>query len=426
VPPEIISAIDVGTTKICALMAQVEPDSLGNVSLNILGEGHVASRGIRRGVVVNVADATAAIGEAVEKCEREAGRHMLSAYVGIAGSHIATLNSTGVSPVDRRQGVTPADMQRALEGARAVALPQNQEVIHTIARQWTVDGQSEIQHPLGMTAYRLEVDAHIVTGSSTAISNLVQCVTKHDIDIDALVLEPLASNAAVLKPDERRMGVAVVDMGGGTTDIALFRDDGLCNTQVLDMGGNHLSQDVAVALSTPYESAEALKVRYGNVIPDRVAADESVWAQVFGERSERNFSRRFICTVLEARATEMFEIIRDRLEQTGNLSKLPAGVVITGGSSQLPGLVELGRSILQMPVRVGSPQPSLPITGLSRGLLSPTYATSVGLLLWGLRRDDSQMPKRYTSNEPPPGATAPATGALWSKAREMLRYLLPG
>lgn len=421
---EITAAIDVGTTKICALMAAVEHDGLGNIGLRVLGEGHVASRGIRRGVVVNVAEASAAIGEAVEKCEAEAGRHMLKANVGIAGSHIATLNSSGVSPVDRRNGITTADMQRALEGARAVALPQNQEVIHTIARHWTVDGQTEIHHPQGMTAYRLEVDAHIVTGSSTAISNLVQCVTRHEIDIDGLVLEPLASNAAVLRPEERRMGVAVVDMGGGTTDIAVFRDDGLCSTQVLDLGGNHLTNDIAMALSTPFETAESIKVRYGHVVPERVAADEAIWATVFGEKAERSFSRRFMCTVLEARAGEMFEIIRDKLQESGDFDRLPAGIVLTGGSSQLQGMVELGRSILQMPVRVGAPQPTLPITGLSRMLQSPSYATTVGLLLWGLREDGDQVQRRFQAGETPGG---PNRGSQWwLKARGVLRYLLPG
>jgi cell division protein FtsA len=310
---EIVCAIDIGTTKICALMASVSHDSLGKLSLTLLGEGQAPSRGIRRGVVVNVPEATAAVGEAMEKCEQTAGRQMLSAYVGIAGSHIGTRNSKGVSPVDKRSGVTGNDMQRALEGARAVALPENQEVIHTIARDWTVDGQTKVQQPVGMSAYRLEVDAHIVTGSSTAVSNLVQCVIAHGIDVDELVLEPLAANEAVLKPEERRMGVAVVDMGGGTSDLAIFIDNGLCHTVILDMGGNHLTNDLAVGLRCPFETAEDLKLRYGTLLPERVAEDEAVWATVFGEKAERSFSRRFICEVLEARATEMLEIIGQRL-----------------------------------------------------------------------------------------------------------------
>lgn len=395
---EFISAIDIGTTKICVLTAQVTHDGLGKLSLRMLGEGVAPSRGIRRGVVVDVPEATAAVGEAIQKCEQEAGRQILTAYVGIAGSHIGTRNSRGVSPVDRRQGVTGADMQRALEGARAVALPENQEVIHTIARSWTVDDETEVQQPVGMNAYRLEVDAHIVTGSSTAISNLVQCVIAHGIDIDDLVLEPLAANEAVLRPEERRMGVAVVDMGGGTSDLAIFIDNALSHTVIMDMGGNHLTNDVAVGLRCPFETAEEIKLRYGSLLPERIAPDETVWANVFGEKSERSFSRRFICDVLEARALEMMEFIADKLTDTGFIDRLPAGIVLTGGCSQLPGFAEIGRSTLGMPVRVGAAQASLPISGLTRNLMTPSYATSVGLLLWGLHEDARVVHRRFEAD----------------------------
>ncbi len=417
---EFISAIDIGTTKVCALTAAVTHDSLGNLALRVLGVGQAVSRGIRRGVVVNVKEATACVGEAVEKCEEDAGQPILSAYVGIAGSHIATLNSKGMSPVDHRQGVTGQDMQRALEGARAVALPENQEVIHTIARQWTVDSQGAVQYPLGMSAYRLEVDAHIVTGSSTAVNNLAQCVLSHNIDIDELVLEPLASNEAVLRPEERQMGVAVVDLGGGTTDIAIFIEDGLCHTVILDLGGNHLTNDLAVGLHAPFETAEELKLRYGTVLPDRVAADEKVWATVFGERSERSFSRRFISEILEARACEILEIVREKLEESGYYDRLPAGIVLTGGSSQLHGLTELGREIFGMPVRVGAPSARLPIGGLTRTLLSPTYATSVGLLLWGLHEDARSVHRRFSADSPGPHTQWVGQAMRW------LRNLLPG
>ncbi|MBW7882445.1 MAG: cell division protein FtsA [Caldilineaceae bacterium] len=418
---EIISAIDIGTTKVCALMAEVGHDGLGKLSLKLLGEGQAPSRGIRRGVVVNVSEATACIGEAITRCEQSAGRQMLSTYVGIAGSHIGTRNSKGVSPVDKRHGVTISDMQRALEGARAVALPENQEVIHTIARAWTVDGETEVQQPVGMSAYRLEVDAHIVTGSSTAIGNLVQCVLSHGIDVDDLVLEPLAANEAVLKPEERRMGVVVVDMGGGTSDLAIFIDNALRHTVILDMGGNHLTNDVAVGLRCPFETAEELKLRYGSLLPARIAPDETVWVTVFGEKAERSFSRRFICDVLEARAAEMLEIIGERLEESGYLDRLPAGLVFTGGCSQLPGFAELGRSILGMPVRIGAPQATIPISGLSRNLMTPTYATSVGLLLWGLHEDARAVHRRFEADQSTNG-----TPTNWmGRAANWLKNLLP-
>jgi cell division protein FtsA len=414
---EFISAIDIGTTKICALTAGVTHDSLGNLALRILGEGQSVSQGIRRGVVVNVREAMACINEAIVKCEEDAGQNMVSAYVGIAGSHIKTTNSKGVSPVDARHGVTAQDMQRALEGARAVALPQNQEVIHTIARHWTVDGQSNVQHPFGMSAYRLEVDAHIVTGSTTAINNIAQVVRGQNVEIDELVLEPLAANEAVLRPEERRMGVAVVDMGGGTTDIAIFLDDGLCHTVILDMGGNHFTNDIAVGLHAPFETAEELKVRYGTVLPGDVPEDDKVWASVFGEKAERSFSRRFICEIMEARALEMFEIILERLEESGYVDKLPAGVVLTGGSSQVPGLTELGRSALGMPVRIGAPANRLPLTTLSRNLQSPAFATSIGLLLWGMHEDARQIRRDYT--------TEPGQHAWMGQAMRWLKNLLP-
>ena len=417
---EFISAIDIGTTKICALTAAVTHDSLGRLALNVLGQGQTPSRGIRRGVVINVGEAIASVGEAVEKCEQDSGEHILSAYVGIAGSHITTLNSKGVSPVDARSGVTGQDMQRALEGARAVALPQNQEIIHTIARQWTVDGQSEVQQPLGMSAYRLEVDAHIVTGSTTAVTNLTQCVLAQNIDIDELVLEPLAANEAVLRPEERRMGVAVVDMGGGTTDIAIFVEDGLCHTVILDMGGNHLTNDVAVGLHAPFETAEELKLRYGSVLPERVAEDEKVWASVFGEKSELSFSRRFISEILEARATEIFEIIGEKLEDSGYYDHMPAGVVLTGGASQLPGMTELGRRVLGMPVRIGTPSGRLPITGLNRSLQTPAYSTSVGLLLWGLHEDARAVHRRFAADQA-------GNHSVWvGNVMQWLKNLLPG
>ncbi|MCL4858731.1 MAG: cell division protein FtsA [Caldilineaceae bacterium] len=420
---EIISAIDIGTTKICALTAGLTHDSLGNLALRILGEGQAPSRGIRRGAVVNVAEVTAAVGEAVEACEQAMGQHMTSAYVGIAGSHIQTLNSRGVSPVDRRAGVTGADMQRALEGARAVALPQNQEVIHTIARHWVVDGQVEAQQPVGMSAYRLEVDAHIVTGSSTAIQNVVQCITTHGVDVDDLVLEPLASNEAVLRPEERRMGVAVMDVGGGTTDVAVFRDDGLCHTFILDVGGNHLTNDLAEVLHTPFETAEMLKLRHGHVIPERVAEDEMVWATVFGERGERNFNRRFMSEVLACRAEEIFEQAKAQLTKAGFFAKIPAGIVLTGGASQLPGMAELGRNLLGTPVRVGAPGSHLPIAAMSRALQSPAFATSVGLLLWGMREDARSLHRRFRAEAGGPGGDA----SVWmGQTVKWLKNLLPG
>ncbi len=418
-PREILASIDVGTTKICALIGAVDHDRLGRLSVRLLGSGVVPSQGIRRGVVMDVPQVTAAIGEAIEAAEQQAGLRITSAYVGIAGSHIATTNSTGVSPIDGRHGVTGADMQRALEGAQAVPLPESREIIHVIARRWKVDDQEDIQQPLGMSGRRLEVDAHIVTGTTTAINNLAQCVLAHGIDIDELVLEPLASGEAVLTPEERQMGVIMADVGGGTTDLALFRGNGLWHTAVLDVGGNHLTNDVAQCLRTPFEVAEELKLRYGHLQPERVAVDEEVWATVFGDKPERSFSRRFISEILQARAEEIYEMIQERTQASGYGHLAPAGLVLTGGSSQLPGAVELCRQLLKMPVRIGRPGEYTPVEQLSRELQTPAFATSVGLLLWGLYEDARAMhfPVRGPVGEPSP---------VSDRLKRWLRGLLPG
>jgi cell division protein FtsA len=418
VPKEIIAAIDVGTTKICVLVGEVTHDKLGKLALRMLGSGITKSRGIRRGVVMDVPEVTGAIGEVIEMAERESGLRITSAYVGIAGSHIATTNSNGISPIDSYHGVTGADMHRALEGAQAISLPESREVIHVIARSWQVDDQDGIQQPLGMSGRRLEVDAHIVTGTTMAINNLAQCVLAHGIDIDELVLEPLASGEAVLTSEERQMGVIMADIGGGTTDLALFRGNGLWHTEVLDMGGNHLTNDVAMGLRAPFEVAEELKLRYGHLQPEKIAEDEQVWATVFGDRAERTFSRRFISQILEARAEEVCEIIQRRTQESGYGHLVPAGVVLTGGSSQLPGVVELSRRIFGMPVRIGYPGENVPIQGLSRELQSPAFATSVGLLLWGLHEDARAIHR--------PVSTIREENLWVDRLRGWLRNLLPG
>lgn len=417
-PKEIIAAIDVGTTKICTLIGAVTHDSLGKLTLRLLGSGVTPSRGIRRGVVMDVPEVTMAIGEVIEEAERESGLRITTAYVGIAGSHIATTNSRGISPIDGYHGVTAADMQRALEGAQAVALPESREVIHVIARKWKVDDQDGIQQPLGMSGHRLEVDAHIVTGATMAINNLAQCVLAHGIDIEELVLEPLASGEAVLTPEERQMGVLLADMGGGTTDLAHFRNGGLWHTEILDLGGNHLTNDVAMGLRAPFEVAEDLKLRYGHLQPQKIADDEQVWATVFGDRPERTFSRRFISQILEARAEEICEIIHQRLQVGGYDQQIPAGVVLTGGSSQLQGSIELSRRVFGTPVRIGAPGEQIPIQGLSRELQSPAFATGVGLLLWGLHEDARAIHR--------PVAELHTENPWIERMRGWLRNLLPG
>lgn len=418
-PKEIIATIDVGTTKICALVGAVTHDNLGNLAVKVLGSGVTPSRGLRRGIVMDVPEVTTAIGEALEAAEQESGTQITSAYVGIAGSHIATSNSNGLSHIDGRHGVTGGDMQRALEGAQAIRLPENREIIHVIARRWKVDEQENIQQPLGILGSRLEVDAHIVTGTINAINNLAQCVLAHGIDIDELVLEPLASGEAVLTADERQMGVVMADVGGGTTDLALFRGNGLWHTEVLDVGGSHMTNDAAVGLRAPFEVAEELKLRYGHLQPERIAEDEQVWATVFGDKPERTFSRRFISQILQARAEEIAEIIQSQIVASSYGHLVPAGLVLTGGASQLPGAVELFRKVLQMPVRIGSPANHPSVLGLGRELQSPAFATAVGLLLWALYEDARAI--HFPMQKP-----LPENAQLLSRVGGWLRGLLPG
>ncbi|MCD6291677.1 MAG: cell division protein FtsA [Anaerolineae bacterium] len=402
---ELIAGLDVGTTKICAVIGEVDDED----QIHVLGVGQVESRGMRRGVVVNVAEATAAIGEAVEMAESAAQMPMQSVYVGVAGAHIAATPSRGVVAVGRGRGITVDDVERALEAARTIAIPHNREIIHTLPRSFTVDDQDGIQDPVGMVAYRLEVDAQVITGATTSVQNLIRCIHAHGIEIDDLVLQPLASGMAVLTNAEREMGVALADIGGGTTDIAIFLDDTLWHTVILDVGGNHMTQDVAVGIRAPFKTAEELKVRYGHVLPSRIAPDEELQASLFGDGSVQTVSRRFLAEILEARAAEILELILREVKRSGYDGLLPAGLVLTGGAAQTAGLRELGRDIIQLPVRIGAPN-GLGVAELAH----PAYATVVGLLLWGLRQRRSHPLRRA------------ATSPLLDRILAWLRTLLPG
>lgn len=404
----LIAGIDVGTTKVCVLIGELTSDD----AIHIVAVGQAPSRGLRRGVVVNISEATAAIGQAVEQAEAAAGHSIGSAFVSVAGSHIASLSSRGVAPVSRGQrGIGQEDISRALDAARAVPIPHNREIIHTLARSWTVDEQQGIRDPIGMHGFRLEVDAHLITGAASSIANLVSCVTAHDIEVDELVLGPLAAGEAVLTPAERDMGVVVADIGGGTTDVALFLENALYHTVVLDVGGNNLTQDVAVMLHAPFKIAEALKVRHGHLQPASLRPDDIVQVSPFGDQGQTSVPRAFLAEVLEARAEEILESLLREVKRSGYDGLLPAGIVLTGGTAQLPGWMEISRQYLQLPVRIGSPRSN--ISGLREELRSPMYATSVGLLLWGAKQHGGSRPR---------AAALPWLERVW----QWLRNLMPG
>ncbi|MCS6845405.1 MAG: cell division protein FtsA [Caldilineales bacterium] len=406
---DIICAIDVGTTKICALIAEVVDEH----AVRVLGVGRVPSEGLAKGVVVNVAAATAAIGQAVEAAEQAAKVPIGRAYVGIAGSHVQAHPTKGVVPVNRTRVVTVEDVERAKEAARAIALPHNREAIHLVTRSFAVDEQEDLVDPVGMHGYRLTVDAHVISGATGAVRNLRRCVEAHGIEVEELVLQPLASAEAVLTPAERDMGVVLADIGGGTTDLAILMKGSLCHTVVLDVGGNHLTHDLAVGLNAPLTSAEQVKVRYGNVLADRTPADQEISMEVFGDVPQRPVLRQVVNTILAARAEEMVELILREVKRSGYDGLVPAGLVLTGGSAQMAGLRDLARTMSRWPVRVGLPTN---LAGLPDHLKTPDNATGVGLLLWGLRA--YWGPASSNSRRP--------ENPLLERIVDWLRNLLPG
>lgn len=379
-----IVGIDVGTTKVCTLIGEIDDAD----ALCIVGVGVAPSHGLSKGVVVNVDEASNSIADSIEKAERVSGYTIESCYVGLAGKHISSMNSRGVVAVGRgERRVTEEDTERALEAAQAIAVPHNREIVHVIPRSYTLDGVAGVRDPVGMVGFRLEVETHIVTGAVASIRNLVQCIENADVEVNELILQPLASSQAVLTPEERQTGVVLLDAGGGTTDVAIFVDGSIWHSVVLPVGGNNLTNDLSVGLRTPFATAEELKIKYGHVLPELVDPHEMVDVLAFGEGESQSVSRRQMAEVLEARAEEMFAMIVNEIKRSGYEGLLPAGLVLTGGTAELEGFKELGREMMQLPVRVGRVGN---ISGLLDAVSSPAYATGVGLLLWGLRHGTSE------------------------------------
>jgi cell division protein FtsA len=379
-----IVGIDVGTTKVCTLIGEIDDAD----NLCIVGVGVAPSHGLSKGVVVNVDEASRSIADSIEKAERVSGYTIESCYLGLAGKHISSLNSRGVVAVGRGERlIAEDDIDRALEAAQAIAVPHNREIVHVIPRSYTLDGQEGVHDPVGMVGFRLEVEAHIVTGAVASIRNLVQCLDSAGVAVNDLILQPLASSEAVLTPEERQTGVVLVDAGGGTTDVAIFVDGSIWHTVVLPVGGNNLTNDLSVGLRTHFATAEDLKIKYGHVLPELVDPDDKVDVPAFGEGESQSVSRRQMAQILEARAEEMYAMIMNEIKRSGYQGLLPVGLVLTGGTADLRGFKELGREMLQLPVRVGRVRN---ISGLVDAVSSPAYATAVGLLLWGVRRGTSE------------------------------------
>ncbi|MCL4393921.1 MAG: cell division protein FtsA [Chloroflexi bacterium] len=381
--PTPIAALDIGTTKTCALIGEMTDTG----AVRILGAGIAPSRGMRKGVVTDVKEAALAIASAVEQAERVSGMPMEAVYVGIAGAHIQSTNSRGVSAIHSGRGVTLDDISRAMEAAEAIAVPQNREIIHAIPRGYTLDGQDGIKDPVGMIGFRLEVEAHVVTGAASSIQNVVKAVEGAGLKVIDLVLEPIAAGEAVLTPAEKEMGVALADIGGGTADIAIFIDGSIWHTVVLPTGGIHITNDLAVGLRTPFNAAEEIKITYGHTNPLQIPDDEFIDIAAFGDEGRRTVSRREVAEIISARVDEICQMILTEVKRSGYDNLLPAGLVLCGGTSELSGIKAFAREVLDMPVRVGPPRE---IEGFTDKISLPAFATSVGLVEWGWKQDEAQ------------------------------------
>ncbi len=377
----VVVGIDIGTTKICTLVARVEPEN----RLRILGVGIEPSQGIKKGTIVDLAAASQAIAHSVEKAERSSGLEITSGWVSLAGSHVASINSHGVVGISGRV-IDDEDVARALEAAQAVAIPHNREIIHVIQRGFIVDGQNGIHSPEGMHGFRLEVEAHIITAASSTVENLRQCVHAAGVEVTQFVLNPLASAEVVLTDSERQMGAVVCDIGGGTTDLAIYIDGDVWHTSVLAVGGNHITNDIAHGLRLPISQAEEVKKQYGHALQEEVGEDEVFNIRPFGEERPTRVNRRELSNIIEARVEEIFEMVLAEIKRSGYDGLLPAGVVLTGGTCLLPGTRPLAARVMNLPVRLAKPENLL---GLTDQLNSPAYSTSVGLLHWALMMSET-------------------------------------
>ena len=405
----VLVGIDVGTSKVCALIGEVSRDG----SLTIVGKGVVPASGLKKAVVVNIDQTVRSIANAVDHAERLSGYQIDRAFVGVGGQHVESQNSRGAVAVSsHNREVGREDVNRALEVARALSIPSNREVLHVLPRGFIVDGQEGVKDPLGMSAVRLEIETHIVTAGGTAVRNLAKCVQAANVKIDELVANSLASAEACLSETERDLGVAVADIGAGTIDLALFLDGSPFKTVVIPVGGNNVTNDVAIGLKTSLPAAEELKIQYGSCDLAGVKGDEMINVETLGEEEGLRINRRDLCEIIEARMREIFEMIHAEIRSVGD-GMLPAGIVLTGGAAQLHGVAALGREVLKMPVRVAGP---VGVGGLTDNIMNPAFSTAIGLLYWGAKGLEAG---EYASYE-----SAPAMG-LPSRVRDALRSLFP-
>jgi len=377
---DFVVGLDIGTTKICCIVGEVHERG-PNPTIDIIGIGQAPSVGLRKGVVINIDSTVESITKAVEEAELMAGVEISNVFTGIAGGHIKSFNSSGVVAVKDKE-INENDVQRCIDAAKAVAIPLDREVIHIMPQEFIIDGQDGIRDPIGMNGMRLESKVHIVTGAVSSAQNIIKCANKAGLNVTEICLEPIASAAAVLSEDEKDLGVVLVDIGGGTSDIAIFKDGAIVFTGVLAVGGNHITNDIAVGLRCPQHEAEKLKIAHGCSLASLVRPDETIEVAGVGGRKPRMVPRRLLAEIIEPRVEEMFSLIQREVIQSGHGDVLSGGVVITGGSSLLEGMPEMAEFIFEMPVKRGIP---MGIGGLRDVVNSPKFATGVGLLKYGAR-----------------------------------------
>ena len=382
---KMIVGLDIGTSKVVAIVGAITDEG----ELEIVGIGSHPSRGLKKGVVINIESTVQSIQRAIEEAELMAGCQIHSVYAGIAGSHIRSLNSHGIVAIRDRE-VFPLDLERVIDAAQAVAIPADQKVLHILPQEYVIDTQEGIKEPLGMSGVRLEAKVHLVTCAVNASQNIEKCIRRCGLEVEDIILEQLASSYSVLTEDERELGVCLVDLGGGTTDIAIFTEGSIRHTGVIPIAGDQVTNDIAMALRTPTQNAEEIKIKYACALTQLAGADETIKVPSVGERPARDLSRQALAEVVEPRYDELFTLVQAELRRSGYEDLIAAGIVLTGGTAKMEGVVELAEEIFHIPVRIGSPQD---VKGLTDIVRNPIYSTGVGLLQYGLKQHRNGIAK---------------------------------
>ena len=398
-----VVGLDIGTSKIVAIVGELGPEG----QLEIIGIGSHASRGLKKGVVVNIDSTVQSIQRAVEEAELMAGCQIQSVFAGIAGSHSRSMSSHGVVAIRDREVFQP-DIDRVIDAAQAVAIPADQKILHILPQEFLIDSQEGIKEPLGMSGVRLEAKVHLVTCAVNAAQNIEKCIQQCGLAVDDIILEQLASSFAVLTDDEKDLGVCLVDIGGGTSDIAIFTEGAIKHTAVIPIAGDQVTNDIAMALRTPTQNAEEIKIKYGCALASLAGENETIKVPSVGERDDRDLSRQALAEVIEPRYEELFTLIQAELRRSGFEDLIPAGIVLTGGTSKMEGVVELAEEIFHMPVNIGKPKS---VAGLSDIVRNPIYATSVGLLQYGLGNDPQSHGAHRSETQ---------SGSIWQSVKSWL------